>query len=162
MCKGGEAGVISRRFAALHPDRIERRPHRRYHPFTTRSTHNQYSRLLCYLRLLALKNVRKLMPAGKRMRMQTAGLSSQGLNREFQAIFIDVYATFRCHVVAILLLIFSFALPDPAAAQSRNAASSAAHTNRDVKYARDKQHDRAIAEFTHAENASRRSVICPS
>ena len=96
------------------------------------------------------------------MRIQTAELGSRGLNRGFQAIFIDMDAIFRFHVVAILLIIFSFALPDPAAAQSRNAASSAAHTNRDVKYARDKQHDRAIAEFTHAENASRRSVICPS
>ena len=33
--------MTSRRFAALHPDRIERRSHRWYHPFTTRSTHNQ-------------------------------------------------------------------------------------------------------------------------
>jgi len=37
--KGGETDVISRRFAALHPDRVERPPRRWHSPFTTRSTH---------------------------------------------------------------------------------------------------------------------------
>ena len=55
-------------------------------------------------------------------------------------------------VVAAFFVVLAFAAPDLAQARSRGS-DPGGHTNRGVRYARDKQYDKAISEFTKAIEA---------
>ena len=58
----------------------------------------------------------------------------------------------KCSTVVAFSVAFVCAAPDVAHARSRDS-DPGGHTNRGVRYARDKEYDKAIAEFTKAIEA---------